>query len=213
MSDLNDDPNNSQEYPVEFHSHKDILGQEQVTEKQHTEKTETISSFQQEVVIETENKLPFSEYQSVKHFCILCIFSFGLYTFFWFFKHWQYLRDEKKGDFNPSFKTAFTLFFGYSLFREFKLLAVEKGYKKRLPLALLFMLFFILALTAALHGTIVLFSFFAFLPLIPIHQMMNFYYLKEQVGYELKKKLSKGEKWFLALIWLFFVFIGIVGQP
>jgi hypothetical protein len=153
--------------------------------------------------IEKENALPFSDYQSVKHFCILCILSFGLYPFFWFFKHWQYLRDENGLNINPSFRTMFTLFYGYSLFNEFEVLAIQKGYKKNLPLPLLFMLFFILAITAALRGsTIVLFSFFAFLPLVPIHLMINFYYLNVQAGYPIRNKLSKGEKRFLSCIWL-----------
>lgn len=146
--------------------------------------------------------LPFSEYQSVWHFCILCIFSFGMYPFFWIFKHWQYLRDEKGFDINPSFRTALTIFYGYSLFKNLEELAVEKGYQKKLPLGFLFILFFLLSFTANLKGSmLLLFSFLAFIPLIPVLKMMNFYYLQEQAEYPIKQKLTKGEKLFLAFIW------------
>ena len=96
----------------------------------------------------------------------------------------------------------FAIFYGYSLFNYFEVLAIEKGYKRKLPIWLLYMLFFLLAITGVLKGSILIIgAFFSFIPLIPILQLMNFYYLKEQEGYQLKRKLQKGEKQFLALIW------------
>ncbi len=155
--------------------------------------------------------IPYSDYQSVKHFCILSFFSFGLYPCFWMFKHWQYLRDEKGMNINASYRTSFTILYGYSLFKEFQLLADEKGYKKRLPLGLLFIFYLLLLATVTLNGcSLVLFSYFAFIALIPAHRMMNFYYLKQQEGYKLRKNLSKGEKYFLASIWLFLLGIIII---
>jgi len=192
--------NNEDEKPVEFYHEKDLLGEEK----------KNADALEENRDAEAAN-LPYSDYQSVKHFWILCVFSFGIYPFFWFFKHWQHLRDEKRLDISPSFRTAFTLFFGYSLFLEFHKLALEKGYKKKLPLFLIFLVYIVMAIAAALKlGIFILMSFFAFLPLIPILKMMNFYYLKEQPDYQIKKKLTKGEKIFLLSIWGGLIFLALV---
>lgn len=194
--------NNQEEKPVEFYHEKDFLGQEKTT-----------TDFIEKLPDITETEVTYSDYQSVKHFCILCIFSFGLYPFFWFFKHWQYLKDEKKLDISPSLRTVLPFIFGYSLFREFYLLAVEKGYKKRFPLFFLFLIYAIILILGALKTTIFsLIAYFSFILLIPVLNMMNFYYVKEQPDHKIRTKLSKGEKAFLLVIWGTLLFLAIFGK-
>lgn len=197
MSHPNNDSNECEEKSVKFYNPSDLLGNpiSPITETPTDKKI--------------DNSLPFSDYQSVKHFCLLSMASLGLYPFFWFFKHWQYLREEKNINISPSFRTAFTLFYGYSLFKEFEVLAKDKGYHNRQPLFILFMCYLLLAITPALTGSLLpLFSFFAFIPLIPVLRMINFYYLKEQKEYPIKMKFSRGEKWFMASVWIFmFAFV------
>lgn len=173
------------------------------------EKEQEIEILNNQTPIEKENTLPFSYYQSVKHFCILCILSLGMYPFFWFFKHWQYLRDEKGLAINPSYRTMFTLFYGYSLFNEFEVLAIEKGYKKNLPLFFLFISYMLFTVLTSIKGSALsLCILFSFIFLIPVHSMINFYYLKVQAGYPIRNKLSKGEKRFLSCIWL--ILLGVM---
>jgi hypothetical protein len=156
--------NHSEENPVHFNSQKDVLGQDQ----------KLINPLLENSL--KDKALPFSDYQSVKHFCLLCIFSFGMYPFFWFFKHWQYLRDENKRDINPSYRTMFTLFYGYPLFTEFRTLAIEQGYKKKLPLFILFVLYLFFTLLTGVKGSpLMLCVLFSFVFLIPVHRMINFY--------------------------------------
>jgi hypothetical protein len=195
MTETNDEHNEEPKKPVRFHRETDILGLEKGKDKSTEVNNAATEAF------EATASLTLSEYQSVKHFLILNFFSFGLYTFFWMFKHWQYLRDEKGRDINASFRTMFTFIYGYALFKEFEALAVEKGYHKKLPLGLLFFLYILSVITCNLPGGWFLLYFLMFMPLIPVLRMMNFYYVKEQEGYSLKRKLTKGEKLFLALIW------------
>lgn len=135
-----------------------------------------------------------------------------MYPYFWFFKHWQYLKEEKQYDISPSFRTAFTIYFGYELFNQFELLAIEKGYKKNLPLFILFICYLVFTIFVSLKGSILsLCVLFSFIFLIPVHRMMNFYYLKAQPNHIIKQKLSKGEKQFLFYFWLTFIGLIILG--
>ena len=157
-----------------------------------------------------DTQVCYSEYQSVKHFCILCILSLGLYPFFWFYKHWQFLRDEKKLDINASFRTVLTVFYGYSLFKIFYGLAVEKGYKTRPAFEILFILYLVSSIFSRIQDNYWgLISLFTFVFLIPIHRMMNFYYLNEQPNYKIRDKLGKGEKVFLIIFWVIIIFVSI----
>ena len=166
----------------------------------------------QETKTELTPPVVYSYYQSVRHFCILSFFSLGMYPFFWFFKHCQYLRDEKKLDISPSFRTAFTLFYGYTLFNEFYLLAIEKGYKKNLPLFLIFICFMLFSVLVSIKGSLLSFCIlFSFIFLIPVHRMMNFYYLKAHEHAIIRDKLSKGEKRFLRSIWIGLFVIAFLG--
>lgn len=161
---------------------------------------------------ETESTAPIvhSNYQSVKHFCILSFFSLGLYPFFWFFKHWQYLKEEKGFNISPSFRTTFTLLYGYSLFNEFELLAISKGYKKNIPLLLCFISFMVFSICFNLKNNLLsCIIVFSFVFLIPVHRMMNFYYLQEQKDLAHRTKLSKGEKCFLLYFWILLLTLGI----
>lgn len=163
---------------------------------------------------EIENTTPivYSNYQSVKHFCLLSFFSLGLYPFFWFFKHWQYLKEEKGLNISPSYRTTFTLLYGYSLFNKFELLAMSKGYKKNIPLFLCFISFIVFSICFNLKNNLLSYIIvFSFVFLIPVHRMMNFYYLQEQKDLAHRTKLSKGEKRFLLYFWLIFIAIGILG--
>lgn len=192
--------NHSEENPVNFHSQKDIFGQDE----------KLVNPLRENSL--KDKALLFSDYQSVKHFCLLCIFSFGVYPFFWFFKHWQYLRDENKRDINPSYRTVFTLFYGYALFTEFETLAIEQGYKKKLPLFILFVLYLLFTLLISIKGNpLMLCILFSFIFLIPVHRMINFYYINVQGNLPIRKKLSKGEKQFLLIFWLYIITTIILG--
>jgi membrane protein YdbS with pleckstrin-like domain len=149
--------------------------------------------------------IPYSEFQSVGHFCLLCFLSLGIYPFFWFYKHWRYLKDEKEMDIMPGFRVLFSFIYGFSLFSTFQDLAKAQGYKNRFPMAVFFLLYLIALLTVYLHDILSALAFFSFVFLIPPLNMMNYYYLKEQPKHPVKTKLSKDELIFLGIIWALIV--------
>jgi hypothetical protein len=197
--------NDSDEKPVEFYKEKDLFGFSKSGvehEVSHSRLTKTEIKPDEADTVVTSNK-PYSEYQSIKHFCILCLLSLGIYPVFWFYKHWRFLRDEKKLDIKPLWRASFILFYGYSLFSKFNTLATEYGYKQKYPLIGLFILFVLATLLVYIEGYLVIVSLFAFIFLIPVLNMINFYYLKEQPNHSINKKLTVDEKIFLAVIWGF----------
>ena len=149
-----------------------------------------------------EKEIRYSGYQSIWHFCLLCFLSFGLYLFFWFYKHWLFLKDEKKLKINLMWRALFTLFYGYSLFNKFHILAKNYGYRKPKTFILFFTLFIICFILGRINVPYLIFiSFFSFLLLIPMLKMLNFYYLKEQKDFKIKKRLAKDEIFFLLILW------------
>jgi len=202
MTDKNSNSGEQEEKPVEFYKDRDVFGLEKPIvnpEQEQKISRQTKKELTSETVIPDA---PYSEYQSVENFCLLSILSFGLYQVYWFYKHWSFLRDEKKINILPVWRALLIIFFGYSLFRKFYKLAVEKGYKGNPSLGLLFIIYIALSLFAYLPGDYLwIITLLSFIPLIPILNMMNFYYVKEQQNYNIRKKLTKGEKKFLYIFW------------
>lgn len=151
--------------------------------------------------------IPLSNYQSVLSFCLLCFLSFGVYYFFWFYKHWVYLRDEKKEDISPGMRTVFVFIYGWGLFSKFVKLAREKGFQPIFPAWLLFLLFLASILLAQISHLAVLLALFSFLFLVPVVRAMNYYYRAEHPAYRVQKGMAKDEKMFLILLWAVFIYL------
>ncbi len=166
------------------------------------------SETNQEEINNLVEPIPDSNYQSVRHFISLSLLSFGIYTFFWHYKHWLFLKEEKGLHLHPGFKSIFAVFTGYSLLRHFKKLAVEAGYKNKAPYGLFFFLQSCL-LILNLQNTFSLILFFLAwlspLLMLPALNMMNAYYLKTQINYKIRKKLGLDEWIFLAVVWVFLI--------
>ncbi len=207
MADHNNNIGDDEQKPTE---HRPVPGQD----KSHDEEQEIAGQTNGEEPGQEEVILPESDYQSVKHFLILSIFSFGIYPFFWFYKHWRYLKDEKNMDISPGFRTLFIVFSGYSLFRTFQKLAREKGYQGFRPLRLIFLIYtsIILACTISINPppALAFLALFSCFLLIPALNVMNFYYQKEQEGYRIKQRLGLDEKIFLGIVWIFMLVLSFI---
>lgn len=149
-----------------------------------------------------------SEFQSTGNFLLLCFLSLGIYPFFWFYKHFVFLRDQKKYDISPNVRVTFLMFYGYWLFHTYKKLAREKGFERNPPLGVFFTLYLLLVVSTAFQIPVLTFvAFFSFLLLVPALNVMNFYYLKEQPALTRRNGLAKDEKFFLIVVWCIFIFV------
>ncbi len=66
---------------------------------------------------------------SLRKLVILFIATFGMYTFYWFYKHWQLQKNTGKKVI-PILRTIFYIFFTHSLFRSVEYEAASKGISK-----------------------------------------------------------------------------------
>ncbi len=75
--------------------------------------------------IEQSNEMEFY-IVSPKKFLILFLGTFGIYTVYWFFKHWSLFKKSTDGDLWPVMRAIFAIFFTHSLFSYF-----EERYKNK----------------------------------------------------------------------------------
>jgi hypothetical protein len=57
---------------------------------------------------------------SLDKFLILFLATFGLYTVYWFYKHWSEYKKSTKEDMWPIMRSIFSIFFTHSLFSHFE---------------------------------------------------------------------------------------------
>jgi len=78
-----------------------------------------------EAIIETESQVQSNEMEfyvvSPKKFLILFLGTFGIYTVYWFFKHWSLYKKSVNEDMWPIMRGIFSIFFTHSLFALFEM--------------------------------------------------------------------------------------------
>lgn len=160
-----------------------------------------------------DNEQLLSDYQPVKNFLLLYFGSLGVYQFFWTYRHWRYLQENRQPSISPGFRTLFAVFYSYSLFATFRKLAKEKGRKGYWPPLLLYLVYAGLALCGLFFKDSIfsLLALLSFLPLLPVLRDMNAYYLAQYPERRLQTGLGADEKVFLLIFWgllLVYFFMG-----
>ncbi len=151
----------------------------------------------------------------ILHIILFNIFTFGLYTIYWFYRNWKHLKAHKNLDISPGLRTVglFVPILGiimiYEQFMDIKNFAEETGtetYSSPGLLTLGFIVFnfltvllpdfwFIITLALVLSITIY------------VQTYLNKYWLQEQAGIPLKKGFSSTE---IILMIISGVFIGFI---
>src|SRR5574341_995101 len=149
----------------------------------------------------------YSNVQPVWHFVILFIFSFGLYSVYWFYKNWKFLKEHSKLDISPFWRAIFQGIFAYSLFKKILVLAKEKGYTENYSPGFLTILYIIISLLWRLPDPYWLISYFSFVPLLSIVNAINYYWKREQPELEIRKNFSSGDIVLLVIGGIFWIFV------
>lgn len=78
-----------------------------------------------EASIDTESQVYLNEMEfyvvSLRKFLILFLGTFGMYTVYWFFKHWSLYKKSANEDMWPVMRGIFSIFFTHSLFSLFEM--------------------------------------------------------------------------------------------
>lgn len=68
-------------------------------------------------------------YVSILKLYLMSLATFGLYTFFWFYKNWFYVEDHTNRKLSPFFRSVFSIIWFYDLVREVSKAGNAQGIK------------------------------------------------------------------------------------
>ena len=63
---------------------------------------------------------------SVPKLLVMSVLTLGLYRWYWFYKNWCVVRDQRGESVSPFWRSVFFVFFAYSLFTRMRVDAVER---------------------------------------------------------------------------------------
>jgi len=86
--------------------------------------TDVYKTPESEIVADNNESLEFYVV-SPKKFLVLQLITVGLYSIYWFYKHWALYKTKHNEDIWPVMRGIFQIFFAHSLFEAFKIRAKE----------------------------------------------------------------------------------------
>ena len=128
----------------------------------------------------------FSKILPIWKFILLSMVTFGLYELYWFYKTWKFLKERNNLNISPFWRSVFSPLFAGSNAEHVLKLAKEKNYQNQYSPTIIGLSYIILDVSLRLPDPYWLISYFTFLPMIPIVEAMNFYWLKENPNLPLK---------------------------
>lgn len=148
--------------------------------------------------------------QSSGRYVFLCSITGGVYIFYWFYKHWLFIKKLQKLNINSVLCAAFPTITTYSLTKRIFALAKEKGYSTKMkPFNVLFITVVMNMLAGKVSGIAGLIPvILAFYPSIYIHESLTFYAKKTYYNYQELSFFSGGMVgWIIVgiIIWILMV--------
>jgi hypothetical protein len=124
--------------------------------------------------------------QSPARYIFLCIITGGLYIYYWFYKHWIFIKKLQNLNIIPVLCGAFPGITTYSLTKRIFAIAKEKGYSTNSkPIGIFFMQIFMNMAIGRVSGilglTPLLFSFY---PTIYMYDSLTYYAKKTHPNYQ-----------------------------
>jgi hypothetical protein len=138
-------------------------------------------------------------YVSTARFVVFQVLSFGMYERFWMYKNWKQISLNKKEDISPFWRSLWSIFFVYSLFKETRENIEAKHLKNSLSSGILSTLYIIITLIIILisrapaiqFDTMSIYALFLILNLVPGFILLKLNSeLNEQFGSKNSVKLN-----------------------
>lgn len=104
---------------------------------------------------------------------IMSICTFGLYEIYWFYRNWKFLKEKKGLNISPFWRAWFLILFCYSLFKNVKNYADEKGIQTTFSPGGLAAALIVISITSRLPAPLWLISIFTFIPLLTVQTSIN----------------------------------------
>ena len=108
---------------------------------------------------------------SIPKLILMSVCTFGLYEFYWFYEHWDEVKDQTRENLSPYWRAFFSPLFCYSLFTRIKETSSTEGVRSRYPPGL--DAFIWIALVATGYYEFLIIPFLTFLPLVHVQRQVN----------------------------------------
>jgi len=82
---------------------------------------------------------------------VMSIFTFNMYSFYWFYKNWKLIKLRTGANILPFWRIFFHYIWVYSCFKQIKLKAIESKINTKFPLLILSLLYVALAISPSLE--------------------------------------------------------------
>jgi hypothetical protein len=104
---------------------------------------------------------------------VLGVCTSGLYLLYWFYKSWRQMPDRPSRRINAIVATMFCPLTAYFLFKEVERFSARSGGPSHISAGALAVCFFLVDATGRMPDLYGLISLLAFLPLLPVAQLVN----------------------------------------
>ncbi len=108
---------------------------------------------------------------SILKLILMSVCTFGLYEFYWFYEHWDEVKQQTRENLSPFWRAIFAPLFCYSLFTRIKATSSAEGVRSRYPPGL--DAFIWIALVATGYYEFLIIPFLTFLPLVHVQRQVN----------------------------------------
>lgn len=150
-------------------------------------------------------------------FLVLNFVTFGVYTLWWMYKEWRFIKEKENLDILPAARAIFSIFFIHSLFTRILDYAKSLGYSKSYSPVLLLVLYIFFTLTSSISMLSSLFSLVWVFLMIPPFQASNFAKLQDsRFNSEYQSSFSTNQIILLVLgvvCWYLFIVGFLFGEP
>lgn len=123
-------------------------------------------------------------------FLVMCVCTFGIYEYYWFYKNWALIQERERSNIMPFGRATFAYFFCYSLFRKIRNTAKDHGLKKSLPAGLLAAGWMMAIMLCKLPDPYWLVSYVSLLFFLPVQGQINEINAKLTPGHEQNRHLT-----------------------
>ena len=108
------------------------------------------------------------------NFVLLYLLTFGIYGYWWMYKHWRFFQQKELSGITPAARAIFAVFFLHTLFEKILLFAKTQGYKRVYSSSGLYVVFILAYLASRLPDPYWIISFLGFTCFIQPIEAMNY---------------------------------------
>lgn len=174
----------------------------------NSRKEEKLKRKKQEIKKDITNNNWYSRIIPVWKFILLSIATLWFYELYWFYKNWNYIKDDKEVDISPFWRAWFAALFLTNFIWYLKKYFDEENISFKYYPWFLWLPYFFLIISHKLPDPFRLISFLSFIPLMPVLNSLNKYWAKTEKN--LPEKKFKWWQILLLIIWIIYLFLIVV---